>query len=49
MPNETQEENASFSFLGGYFRAILDRDPTQWQEQLDVLVEDSHTETATLP
>ena len=33
-------ENASFSFLGGYFRAILDRDPTQWQE-LDVLVEDS--------
>ena len=34
-------ENASRSFLGGYFRAILDRDPTQWKEQVDVLVKDS--------
>ena len=34
-------ENASFSFLDGYFRAILDRDPTQRKELVNVLVEDN--------
>ena len=32
--------NASVFFLGGYFRAIFDKDQSLWEEQLDVLVED---------
>ena len=35
------EENASVYFLGGYFRAIFDRDVAQWEEQLDALVDDT--------
>ena len=33
--------NASFSFLGGYFRAIFDKDQSLWEEQLDSLIEDT--------
>ena len=33
--------NASFSFLGGYFRAIFDKDQPLWEEQLDALIEDT--------
>ena len=34
-------ENASVYFLGGYFRAIFDRDVAQWEEQLDALIDDA--------
>ena len=34
-------ENMNVYFLSGYFRAIFERDLTQWEEQLDVLVDDS--------
>ena len=33
--------NANVSFLGGYFRAIFDKDQPLWEEQLDVLIEDT--------
>ena len=33
--------NASFSFLGGYFRAIFDKDQPLWEEQLDALIKDT--------
>ena len=33
--------NASVSFLGGYFRAIFDKDQSLWEEQLDALIEDT--------
>ena len=35
------ETNASFFFLGGYFRAIFDKDQPLWEEQLDALIEDT--------
>ena len=34
-------ENASVSFLGGYFRAIFEKDEPLWEEQLDALVDDA--------
>ncbi len=34
-------ENASVYFLGGYFRAIFDKDQALWEEQLDALVADT--------
>ena len=34
-------DNASVYFLGGYFRAIFDRDVAQWEEQLDALIDDA--------
>ena len=34
-------ENMNVYFLSGYFRAIFERDLTQWEEQLDALVDDS--------
>ena len=34
-------ENVSVYFLSGYFRAIFDGDVSQWEEQLDALVDDS--------
>lgn len=34
-------DNASASFLGGYFHAIFDRDSTLWEQQLDALCEDT--------
>ena len=34
-------DNASEFFLGGYFRAVFERDVTYWESQLDVLVEDA--------
>ena len=33
--------NASIFFLGGYFRAIFDKDQSLWEEQLDALIEDT--------
>ena len=33
--------NANISFLGGYFRAIFDKDQSLWEEQLDALIEDT--------
>ena len=33
--------NANVSFLGGYFRAIFDKDQSLWEEQLDALIEDT--------
>ena len=35
------EENASVAFLGGYFRAIFEGNVAEWEEQLDVLIEDA--------
>ena len=35
------DENASIYFLGGYFRAIFDKDVLHWEEQLDALIDDS--------
>ena len=32
--------SANFSFLGGYFRAIFDKDQSLWEAQLDALIED---------
>ena len=34
------DENASTYLLGGYFRSIFERDLTEWEKQLDTLVED---------
>ena len=34
-------DNASTYFLSGYFHAIFDRDLTLWEQQLDVLCEDT--------
>ena len=34
-------ENASVYFLGGYFRAIFEKDLLLWEEQLDALVDDA--------
>ena len=34
-------DNASVYFLGGYFRVIFEKDLTQWEEQLDALIEDT--------
>ena len=34
-------DNASVYFLGGYFRVIFEKDLTQWEEQLDTLIEDT--------
>ena len=34
-------ENASAFFLGGYFRALFENNATEWEEQLDALVEDT--------
>ena len=39
------EEKVSFSFLGGYFRAIFEKDEPKWEEQLDALVDDPHTQS----
>ena len=33
--------NTNVSFLGGYFRAIFDKDQPLWEEQLDALIEDT--------
>ena len=33
--------NANVFFLGGYFRAIFDKDQSLWEEQLDALIEDT--------
>ena len=33
--------NANVFFLGGYFRAIFDKDRSLWEEQLDTLIEDT--------
>ena len=41
---ETQRnagENASAFFLGGYFRTLFESNATEWEEQLDTLVEDN--------
>lgn len=34
-------KNPSAYFLGGYFRALFEKDKQKWEEQLDVLCEDS--------
>ena len=34
-------ENASVSFLGGYFRSIFEKDVPLWEQQLDALVDDA--------
>ncbi|HUS49109.1 MAG TPA: hypothetical protein VMZ91_03035, partial [Candidatus Paceibacterota bacterium] len=34
------EENESIFFLGGYFRALFERNTRKWEEQLDVLAKD---------
>ena len=34
-------ENASPFFLGGYFRALFENNITEWEKQLDALVEDN--------
>ena len=34
-------ENASAFFLGGYFRALFENNVTEWEKQLDALVEDT--------
>ena len=34
-------DNASVYFLGGYFRAIFDRNVLQWEKQLDTLIDDT--------
>ena len=34
-------ENASAFFLGGYFRALFESNVTDWEKQLDALVEDN--------
>ena len=34
-------ENGSIYFLGGYFRAIFEKDELLWEEQLDALVDDT--------
>ena len=34
------EEDASVSFLCGYFRAIYEKNVTQWEEQIDALADD---------
>jgi hypothetical protein len=34
-------DNASVYFLGGYFRVIFEKDLALWEEQLDVLIEDT--------
>jgi hypothetical protein len=34
------KENESVFFLGGYFRALFERNTRKWEEQLDVLVKD---------
>lgn len=36
-----EKENASESFLGGYFRAIFDHSVEEWEKQLDKLVMDT--------
>ena len=33
-------KNASVYFLGGYFRALFERNSTMWEEQLDALIDD---------
>ncbi|RKU23269.1 hypothetical protein C6500_02050 [Candidatus Poribacteria bacterium] len=35
------DDNTSVYFLGGYFRVIFERNPVQWEEQLDALIEDT--------
>ena len=35
-------ENTSAFFLGGYFRAVFEKDKAQWEEHLDALVEDTN-------
>ena len=35
------DEKSSFSFLGGYFRAIFEKNVSLWEEQLDTLVSDT--------
>ena len=34
-------ENASAFFIGGYFRALFENNVTEWEKQLDVLIEDT--------
>ena len=34
-------ENASAFFIGGYFRALFENNVTEWEKQLDALVEDT--------
>ena len=46
-------ENASVSFLGGYFRSIFESDVPLWEEQINALVDDTtlnsrHSRTHTL-
>lgn len=41
-------ENASAFFLGGYFRSLFESNVTEWEKQLDVLVED-HTLNVLIP
>jgi hypothetical protein len=38
-------ENASGSFLGGYFRSIFESDRSRWEKQLDELAEDKYLNT----
>lgn len=35
------DDNASVYFLGGYFRVIFERNPAQWERELDALIEDT--------
>ncbi len=35
------KENASVYFLGGYFRALFEKVPQEWEKQLDILAEDN--------
>jgi hypothetical protein len=36
------DKNPSAYFLGGYFRALFEKDKQKWEEQLDLLCEDTH-------
>ena len=38
---QNANENASAFFLGGYFRALFESNVTEWEKQLDALVEDT--------
>ena len=46
MPNATQRPMQVSSSLGGYFRAIFDKDQPLWEEQLDALIEDTKLKIA---
>ncbi len=38
-------ENASVYFLGGYLRALFERNREMWEKQLDALTEDKNLKT----